>query len=198
MEPMALLAFKVVIEPDEDEWRSYYPAWEHLGASTCGETEEEAAANIKEVLEMIVEEVEEGEIEWPVEPCPPWEFSKPSIQDAPELVHLNCAPEHPDAIASHGGLPLADMEPDAGHADAAYRLLYVAMEDVLASIHQQRTWRDSRTGGLKSRIFAPPSGYPTDNGAAHNGTPQFGYPSSAEPVHSDDRVETRTTLAPGG
>ena len=28
---MDLLAFKVVIEPDEDEWRSYYPDWEHLG-----------------------------------------------------------------------------------------------------------------------------------------------------------------------
>ena len=52
---MDLLAFKVVIEPDEDAWRSYYPAWERLGAATCGETEEEAAANIKEVLEMIVE-----------------------------------------------------------------------------------------------------------------------------------------------
>ena len=106
---MDLLAFKVVIEPDEDVWQSYYPAWEHLGAATCGETQEEAAINIKEVLEMIVGEIEEGMIEWPIEPCAPdWDFSQPSIQSEPELVQLNCNHEHPGAVAEHGGLPVLD------------------------------------------------------------------------------------------
>ncbi len=154
---MDLLAFKVVIEPDEDAWASYYPAWINLGAATFGETQEEAAANIKEVLEMIVEEVEEGHIEWPIEPhVPNPEISKPSIQDAPELVQFRCAPEHPDAVASHGGLPIADLEPDIAHSNA-YRLIYVAVEDVLAAIHQRETWRQTRTGGRVSKFFAPPT-----------------------------------------
>lgn len=153
MDPMDLLAFKVVIEPDEDVWQSYYPAWEHLGAATFGNTPEEAAANIKEVLEMIVEEIEEGEIEWPVEPCAGWEFSKPSVQDAPEFLQIKCAPEYPDAIASHGGLPVDGLP--VADLDDFYRLIYIAMDDVLVSIHARRTLRETRTGGLVSRIFAP-------------------------------------------
>lgn len=148
---MDLLAFKVVIEPDEDVWQSYYPAWEHLGAATFGNTPEEAAANIKEVLEMIVEEIEEGMIEWPITPSPPWEFSKPSIQDAPELCSVKCAPEYPDAIASHGGLPVDGRS--VADPDDVYRLLYIATDDVLAAIHSRRTLRETRTGGLVSRIF---------------------------------------------
>ena len=174
MEPMALLAFKVVIEPDEDEWQSYYPAWVHLGAATCGDTREEAAANIKEVLEMIVEEIEEGEIEWPVEPGPHSEFSKPSIQDQPELMQLNCALEHTDAIASHGGLPVFDSESGTPHCQV-YRLIYVGIEDVLASIHERRTWRETRTGGLVSRIFGASAGLASANGAAQK------YVSSGKP-----------------
>ena len=150
---MDLLAFKVVIEPDEDVWQSYYPAWEHLGAATFGSTPEEAAANIKEVLEMIVEEIEEGMIEWPIEPYPGWEFSKSSIQDAPEFLQVKCAPEYPDAIASHGGLPVDGLS--VAGPDDVYRLIYIAMDDVLAAIHARRTWRETRTGGLVSRIFTP-------------------------------------------
>ncbi len=153
---MDLLAFKVVIEPDEDLWQSYYPAWEHLGAATFGSTPEEAAANIKEVLEMIFGEVEEGMIEWPVTPSPPWEFSKPSIQDAPDFLHVKCSPEYPDAIASHGGLPVDGLS--VAGPDDVYRLIYIAMDDVLAAIHARRTWRETRTGGLVSRIFAPETG----------------------------------------
>ena len=171
MKPMDLLAFKVVVEPDEDVWQTYYPAWERLGAATFGNTPEAAAANIKEVLEMIVAEIEEGDIEWPVEPCEGWEFSKPSIQDAPELLQLNCAPEHPDAIASHGGLPVFESDSDVPHSPV-YRLIYVAMEDVLASIHERRTRRETRTGGLVSRIFAPGEGEYLTNGDA-----QYGYVS---------------------
>ena len=81
----------MVIEPDEDVWQAYYPAWEHLEAATFGDTPEQAAAHIKEVLEMIVEEIEEGEIEWPIQSGTQWEeFSKLSIQRAPELVRLKC------------------------------------------------------------------------------------------------------------
>ena len=126
---MDLLAFKVVIEPDEDAWASYYPAWINLGASTWGETREEAAANIKEVLEMLVEEIEEGQIEWPITPyVPNPETSKPSIQDAPEFVQLNCAPEHPDALASHGGLPVSDAGSNVAAGDI-YRLMYLAVNN---------------------------------------------------------------------
>lgn len=93
---MDLLAFKVVIEPDEDTWASYYPAWINLGAATFGETQEEAAANIKEVLEMIVEEVEEGHIEWPIKPhVPNPEISKPSIQDARSWCSSGALPNIP-------------------------------------------------------------------------------------------------------
>ena len=154
---MDLLAFKVVIEPDEDEWRSYYPAWEHLGASTCGDTPEAAAAAIKELLEFIFEEIEEGEIEWPVTPSGPWRFSKPSIQDAPELVRFKCGLDHADAVASHGGLPVADPETGEEY-EVIYRLIYINIDDVLASIHARRTFLVTRTGGLVSRIF-PPSEY---------------------------------------
>lgn len=160
---MDLLAFKVVIEPDEDAWRSYYPAWEHLGAATCGETQGEAAANIKEVIEMIVGEIEEGMIEWPIEPyAPDWEFSQPSIQNEPELVHLNCGHEHPDAVAEHGGLPVANS--GSVHSDV-YRLIYVAMDDVMAEMYARHTWLANRTGGYVPAVFAPPAKQAPANGA---------------------------------
>jgi len=44
--------FKVIIERDEDKWRAYCPILENKGASTWGETWEEAFKNIKEVLAM--------------------------------------------------------------------------------------------------------------------------------------------------
>jgi len=53
--------FKVVLEPDEDfggnpsGWHAYCPALERQGASTWGETEGEALANINEVVRMVVE-----------------------------------------------------------------------------------------------------------------------------------------------
>ena len=162
---MDLLAFKVVIEPDEDEWRAYYPGWEHLGASTCGETPEEAAAAIKEVLEIIFEEIEEGEIAWPVALSGPFRFSRPSIQDAPELVQLKCGLEHADAIASHGGLPVANPETGEEYDDI-YRLIYINIDDVLASIHARRTFLATRTGGLVSRIFPPSERQEATNGEA--------------------------------
>jgi predicted RNase H-like HicB family nuclease len=59
--------FKVVLEPDEDfdgnpsGWHAFCPALETQGASTWGETREQALKNIDEVVRMIVEElIEEG------------------------------------------------------------------------------------------------------------------------------------------
>ena len=51
--------FRVVLEPDEEGWHVYFPPWGSIGASTWGYTREEALYNIKEVLEMIIEEFEE-------------------------------------------------------------------------------------------------------------------------------------------
>ena len=49
--------FKVVVEPDEERWRAYVPSLEHLGAATWGYSREEALQHIREVLEMMVEEL---------------------------------------------------------------------------------------------------------------------------------------------
>ena len=60
---------------------------------------------------------------------------------------------------------------DVPHSQV-YRLIYVAIEDVLAYIHQRRTWRETRTGGLTSLILAPEkSDYPA------NGEPSLINPS---------------------
>jgi predicted RNase H-like HicB family nuclease len=53
--------FKVVIEPDENfdghpyGWHAYCPALEQQGASTWGETPEEALKNVDEVVHLVVE-----------------------------------------------------------------------------------------------------------------------------------------------
>lgn len=57
----------IVLEPDEHPsgeavWHVYCPALVEQGASTWGKTEEEALANIREVLEMTIESMlEHGE-----------------------------------------------------------------------------------------------------------------------------------------
>ena len=63
---MKSYVFKVVIEDDEFEdgrkaFHAYCPALEGLGAATWGYTKEEALKNIREVVQMVIEElVEEG------------------------------------------------------------------------------------------------------------------------------------------
>ncbi len=57
---MKTYVFQIAIEPDEEGWRAFYPAWEEIGASTWGYTQEEALKNIHEVLAMILEEFEEA------------------------------------------------------------------------------------------------------------------------------------------
>lgn len=54
--------FKVVIESDDDRWHAYCPALKKQGASTWGNTPQEALKHIQEVIQMIVEElIEDGE-----------------------------------------------------------------------------------------------------------------------------------------
>ena len=74
---MKTYVLKVRIEPDEDGWRAFYPAWEHVGASTWGCTREEALKNIQEVLQMVLEDlVEEND---PIPEVPEGEgLSQPS------------------------------------------------------------------------------------------------------------------------
>jgi predicted RNase H-like HicB family nuclease len=45
--------FKVVVEPDEDRWRAFYPALEAQGSSTWGYTRKKALQHIRQVLEML-------------------------------------------------------------------------------------------------------------------------------------------------
>ena len=59
---MKTYLFRVVVEPDDGRWHAYSPALEAKGASTWGETYEEALRNIREVVQMVVEElVKDGE-----------------------------------------------------------------------------------------------------------------------------------------
>ena len=65
---MKTYTFKVVIEPDENRWHAYCPALEQYGAATWGNTQEEAFKHIREVVEMIIEELIEDGITIPEEP----------------------------------------------------------------------------------------------------------------------------------
>ena len=59
---MKTYLFKIVVEPDGEEWVAYSPPLRHLGGATCGSTKEEALENIHEVIPMVVESlIEHGE-----------------------------------------------------------------------------------------------------------------------------------------
>ena len=59
---MKTYVFRVVIEPDEDVWAAHCPALLKQGASTWGNTEEEALKHINEVVQMVIAElIEDGE-----------------------------------------------------------------------------------------------------------------------------------------
>jgi len=67
-------SFKIVVAPDEDfdgnpaGWHAYCPVLERQGASTWGETEDEALKNINELVRMVVESVREHAERIPEEP----------------------------------------------------------------------------------------------------------------------------------
>ena len=56
---MKTYVFRVVVESEDGRWSAYCPALERYGAATWGDTEDEAFKNIREVVEMIVEELVE-------------------------------------------------------------------------------------------------------------------------------------------
>ena len=59
---MTTYIFKVVVEPDEDQWSAYCPALLTQGAATWGDKEEEALKHINEVVQMVVQTLlEDGE-----------------------------------------------------------------------------------------------------------------------------------------
>lgn len=77
---MKTYIFRVVVEPDEDRWHAYCPVLEKYGAATWGYTKEEALKNIKEVVEMIVEELKEDKEPIPEEPKKEVQtFSEPRV-----------------------------------------------------------------------------------------------------------------------
>ena len=54
---MKSYAFRVVVEPDEGRWDAFCPALKKSGAATWGNSEEEALRHIREVAELVVEEL---------------------------------------------------------------------------------------------------------------------------------------------
>ena len=56
---MKTYVFQIELEPDEDGLRAFCTPWEKIGASTWGQTQEEALHNIQEVLTLIFEEFNE-------------------------------------------------------------------------------------------------------------------------------------------
>ncbi len=65
---MQTYVFRVVVEPDEDRWQAHCPALAKHAADTWGYTKEEALKNIREVIEMVLEEMAEESEPIPEEP----------------------------------------------------------------------------------------------------------------------------------
>lgn len=72
---MKTYIFKVVVEPDEDVWSAYCPALLKQGASTWGNTRQEALSNIEQVVKMVVESLIEHGESVPEEPPPAAQIS---------------------------------------------------------------------------------------------------------------------------
>jgi predicted RNase H-like HicB family nuclease len=66
---MKTYAFKVVVEPDGERWHAYCPALEQYGAATWGVTHDEALKNIREVVQMVVDELREDAVPIPDAPA---------------------------------------------------------------------------------------------------------------------------------
>ena len=64
---MNTYVFQVQLEPDEAGWLVTCPTLNEYAAYTWGYTKEEALANIKEVIEMILQELIEDNDPIPVE-----------------------------------------------------------------------------------------------------------------------------------
>ena len=62
---MKTYTFRVVVEPDEGGFHAFCPALRSLGAVTQGATREEALSNIREVVQMIMDEIREDGLPLP-------------------------------------------------------------------------------------------------------------------------------------
>lgn len=51
---MTNYTFHIVVQPDGDVWRACCPALVRQGGATWGTTREDALANIREVVELVV------------------------------------------------------------------------------------------------------------------------------------------------
>jgi len=77
---MKTYIFKAVIEPDDNRWSAYCPALLSQGASTWGDTREEALKNLPDVVRMVLESlVEHGE------PVPAGPMSEVRISEEPQV-----------------------------------------------------------------------------------------------------------------
>ena len=59
---MKTYSFKVLVEPDGNRWHASCPVLAQYGAATWGDTKEEALRHIREVVEMVVEELTDERI----------------------------------------------------------------------------------------------------------------------------------------
>lgn len=66
---MKTYVFRVVVKPDEDRWLAFCPALELYAATTWGYTREEALRNIREVVEMVLQELVEDSEAIPEDPA---------------------------------------------------------------------------------------------------------------------------------
>ena len=54
-------AFRVVVEPDNGRWHAYCPVLEGRGAVTWGNSEGEALDNIRQVVQMVVDDASQDD-----------------------------------------------------------------------------------------------------------------------------------------
>ena len=65
---MKTYTFKVVVDPDEDRWHAFCPALLAYDAFTWGNTREEVAKHIQEVVQIVIDELCEDGIAIPAGP----------------------------------------------------------------------------------------------------------------------------------
>ncbi len=62
-------AFRVIVEPDDGGWHASCPVLESRGAYTWGESQEEALNNIRNAVQMVVDDLLDGGEAVPSEPA---------------------------------------------------------------------------------------------------------------------------------
>jgi predicted RNase H-like HicB family nuclease len=72
--------FKAVVEPDEERWSAWCPALVAQGASSWGDTREEALRNLEEVVHMVVESLRDHQ-----EPIPEGPADQVQISSEPQV-----------------------------------------------------------------------------------------------------------------